>query len=84
MPISDGMVHSANGKLKPNITMHGHYHLCSFEGGSMDWVTLKELKELNPIEVAKFAVANCVNDRNYTAMRTHVQWSVHLSALLIT
>ncbi len=22
--------------------------------------------------------------RNYTAMRTHVQWSVHLSALLIT
>jgi hypothetical protein len=23
-------------------------------------------------------------DRNYTAMRTHVQWSVHLSALLIT
>jgi hypothetical protein len=24
------------------------------------------------------------SDRNYTAMRTHVQWSVHLSALLIT
>jgi hypothetical protein len=23
-------------------------------------------------------------DRNYTAMHTHVQWSVHLSALLIT
>jgi hypothetical protein len=23
-------------------------------------------------------------DRNYTAMCTHVQWSVHLSALLIT
>ncbi len=23
-------------------------------------------------------------DRNYTAMRTHMQWSVHLSALLIT
>jgi hypothetical protein len=23
-------------------------------------------------------------DRNYTAMRTHVRWSVHLSALLIT
>jgi hypothetical protein len=25
-----------------------------------------------------------VSDRNYTAMRTHVRWSVHLSALLIT
>jgi hypothetical protein len=24
------------------------------------------------------------SDRNYTAMCTHVQWSVHLSALLIT
>jgi hypothetical protein len=23
-------------------------------------------------------------DRNYTAMHTHVRWSVHLSALLIT
>jgi hypothetical protein len=23
-------------------------------------------------------------DRNYTAMHTHMQWSVHLSALLIT
>jgi hypothetical protein len=25
-----------------------------------------------------------IGDRNYTAMHTHVQWSVHLSALLIT
>jgi hypothetical protein len=25
-----------------------------------------------------------ISDRNYTAMHTHVQWSVHLSALLIT
>jgi hypothetical protein len=24
------------------------------------------------------------SDRNYTAMRTHMRWSVHLSALLIT
>jgi hypothetical protein len=24
------------------------------------------------------------HDRNYTAMHTHVRWSVHLSALLIT
>jgi hypothetical protein len=25
-----------------------------------------------------------LDDRNYTAMHTHVRWSVHLSALLIT
>jgi hypothetical protein len=29
-------------------------------------------------------LANGAVDRNYTAMRTHVQWSVHLSALLVT
>jgi hypothetical protein len=29
-------------------------------------------------------VKHRVIDRNYTAMRTHVRWSVHLSALLIT
>jgi hypothetical protein len=28
--------------------------------------------------------AKSIYDRNYTAMCTHVQWSVHLSALLIT
>jgi hypothetical protein len=30
------------------------------------------------------AVQLAISDRNYTAVRTHVQWSVHLSALLIT
>jgi hypothetical protein len=29
-------------------------------------------------------VPKTTSDRNYTAMRTHVQWSVPLSALLIT
>jgi hypothetical protein len=47
--ISDGMVHSANGKLKPKVTMYGHYHLCAFKDSLRDWVMLKELKESNPI-----------------------------------
>jgi hypothetical protein len=34
--ISDGMVHSANGELKPKVTMFGQYHLCTFNNGLMD------------------------------------------------
>jgi hypothetical protein len=35
-------------------------------------------------KVSTLNVGKCAIDRNYTAMRTHVRWSVHLSALLIT
>jgi hypothetical protein len=30
------------------------------------------------------SLSSVMIDRNYTAMHTHVRWSVHLSALLIT
>jgi hypothetical protein len=37
------------------------------------------------IKMASTVFKMCINiDRNYTAMHTHVRWSVHLSALLIT
>jgi hypothetical protein len=39
--------------------------------------------ELGPFSHTKVNDPELV-DRNYTAMRTHVWWSVHLSALLIT
>jgi hypothetical protein len=34
--------------------------------------------------ISTTSLRNHIIDRNYTAMHTHVQWSVHLSALLIT
>jgi hypothetical protein len=36
------------------------------------------------LDATKWARPNTCTDRNYTAMHTHVQRSVHLSALLIT
>jgi hypothetical protein len=32
--------------------------LVSWKDGSTDWIPLKDLKESNPVEVAKYAVAN--------------------------
>jgi hypothetical protein len=55
VPISAEMVCSANGEFGA-IT----FALSIKKDSSMDWVTLKELKESNPNEVAKFAVANCL------------------------
>ena len=37
---------------------HGHHFLATFKDGSMDWVKLKDLKQLNLIEVTKFIVMN--------------------------
>jgi hypothetical protein len=71
IPISYGMVCSVNGKLKQKVMACGHYHLCTFKDGLIDWVTLKELKKLNLIEVAEFAVANhCTEEPAY-------KWWVH-------
>jgi hypothetical protein len=60
VPISEGMIQGPNGEMKPKITTQGHEFLCSFKDGSMDWVKLKDLKESNGIEIAKFIVANCL------------------------
>jgi hypothetical protein len=58
VPISEGMIQGPNGEMKPKITTQGHEFLCSFKDGSMAWVKLKDLKESNGIEIAKFVVAN--------------------------
>ena len=60
VPISEGMIHGPNGELKPKIMTCGHHFLATFKDCSMDWVKLKDLKESNLIEVAKFIVMNCL------------------------
>jgi hypothetical protein len=56
VPISEGMIQGPNGEMKPKITTQGHEFQCSFKDGSMDWVKLKDLKESNRIEIAKFVL----------------------------
>jgi hypothetical protein len=54
----DGFTTGKNGKRKPCMTTKGWKLLVSWKDGSTTWVPLKDLKELNPIEVAEYAVAN--------------------------
>jgi hypothetical protein len=58
IPISEGMIQNANRTKKPKITMRGWQHLVRFKDGSLSWVKLKDIKELNPVEVVEYAVAN--------------------------
>jgi hypothetical protein len=58
--ISNGMVTSANGNMKPKITMQGWMLLVMWKDWSRSWVKLKDLKVSNPIELAEYAVVNCI------------------------
>ena len=56
--IANGTVTSANGNVKPRITMQGWWLLVMWKDKSTSWVKLKDLKAAYPIEVAEYAVAN--------------------------
>ena len=58
VPISDGMIRNANGMAKPKKSTRGWELLMQFKDGSIDWVKLKDLKALNLIKLAEYAVAN--------------------------
>jgi hypothetical protein len=60
--ISNGMVTSANGNTKPKITTQGWMLLVMWKDQSTSWVKLKDLKASNPIELAEYAVANCITE----------------------
>jgi hypothetical protein len=58
IPISDSKISSVNGQSKPKITTQGWFLLVQWRDGSTSWEKLKDLKALNPVEVAEYAVVN--------------------------
>ena len=56
--ISDGMITSRNGNVKPKIMTKGWWLLVMWKDQSTSWVPLKDLKASNPVELAEYAVAN--------------------------
>jgi hypothetical protein len=50
--------HDKNGQLWQKQTTRGWQMLVEWKDGNSLWTTLKDLKESNPVEVAKYAVAN--------------------------
>ena len=60
--ISNGYTITKRGRRIPKTTTRGWELLVQWKDGSSDWVSLKHLKESNPIELAEYAVANRINE----------------------
>jgi hypothetical protein len=56
--VSDGMITSRNGNVKPKITMKGWWLVVIWKDQFTSWVPLKDLKASNPVELAEYAVVN--------------------------
>jgi hypothetical protein len=58
VPISSGITCSANSWEVPKITTRGWKLLIQWKDRSTSWEHLKDIKESNPIEAAKYTVSN--------------------------
>ena len=54
----DGFINSSIGNLHWKRTTCGWKLLLEWKDGSVDWVTLKNLKHFNPVDLAKYSVEN--------------------------
>jgi hypothetical protein len=50
------------GRWVAKKTTKGWKILCQWKGGSTDWVDMRYVKDSNPIEMAKYAVANQIQE----------------------
>jgi hypothetical protein len=57
-----GFVNTKRGKKVPKKTTKGWKLLCHWKDGSTDWIKMKYVKDLNPIELAEYAVANRIQE----------------------
>jgi hypothetical protein len=59
--VADGFTISKNGNKVPKKTTRGWKFLTSMKEGFSQWLSLVDLKESNPIELAEYAVANKID-----------------------
>ena len=67
----DGFVTSKNGQRRRRMTTTGWELEVGYRDGSTAWVPLKDLKVMNPVEVAEYAVANKIDDQPAFAWWVH-------------
>jgi hypothetical protein len=60
--LKDAYVTSKNGNKAPRVTTAGWELEVTFKDGSAAWLTLKALKESNPVELAEYAVSSRIED----------------------
>jgi hypothetical protein len=58
VPASEGWIEMPNGQKVRKQTTRGWQLLVEWKEGRSDWITLKDLKESYPVEVAEYAIAN--------------------------
>ena len=78
---NDGYVISRNGNWHPKRTTHGWDLLVKWRDGQTTWVPLKDIKESNPLEVTRYAVANKIDDE--PAFAWWVQTALHHQRCII-
>eukprot|EP00957_Ditylum_brightwellii_P111675 8518081-Ditylum_brightwellii.AAC.1 len=61
--MANGMIKPANGQMKSKITTREWKLLVQFKDEGQEWVKLKDLKAANSVELAEYAVANCLADK---------------------
>jgi hypothetical protein len=61
LDLQNGFTRSRNGNRVPKRTTRGWQLLIEWKDGSNDWISLTDLKESNPLEVAEYAVANKID-----------------------
>ena len=60
--IVNGYTTTKRGRRLPKTTTKGWQLLCQWRDGISYWVSLKHLKDSNPIQLAEYAVANCIQE----------------------
>jgi hypothetical protein len=63
MKVADGTFVDRQGRQRPRVIRQGWRFLVEWKDGTTTWVPLKDIKELFPIEVAEYAVANKIADK---------------------
>ena len=58
----DAFVVMQNGLKHHKLTTKGWQLLCQWKDSSTNWVALKDMKNSYPMQVADYAVANCIDD----------------------
>ena len=62
MTKENGFIEHANGHRKPKKTTHGWEIEVEFRDSTTTWMSLRDVKEANPIELAEYAVGNNIDD----------------------
>jgi hypothetical protein len=59
--VQDGFITMPNGRKVPKCTTEGWELLVEWKDGSTSWIPLKDIKDMNPVEVAEYVIATRSN-----------------------